>query len=440
MQNNKSVSRRSRPRDMYTEQNLKNVRRRPRSKREYKSESEAVIIEKPRRIRTRRKTQSMIKDNLSFTEDVPLSFTCTFMSCNSTGHFFRKAKTGRKRIQLKSFVETEETVIFESKVNILVDLLKNLSIGEKINGSKQYRTIKQGNKTQNHLQTNNKRKDRKERRKKRKETFDDYLSIEEIEVGLKNGEFVKGFVRINPKNYKDAYVNNEIATDVDYYISSLVDRNRALEGDEVVLKLKPQDSWVDGKRTYQVVFIKQYVHPRIAVGTVKLENENVFFYPRDKRVPLIKVDPVDLPENFLENPDEYKNFLYVVKITSWETVSHAFGTVLENLGLIGDLKVESIAILREFCLDTTPFPDNIVKYLPKTIPQREFEYRTDLRKDLCIFTIDPSTARDLDDAVSVKRLDNGNYEIGVHISDPAFYLDKNTELDEIVRKKALQSI
>ena len=57
-------------------------------------------------------------------------------------------------------------------------------------------------------------------------------------------------------------------------------------------------------------------------------------------------------------------------------------------------------------------------------------------RDECIFTIDPLTARDLDDAVSCKQLDNGNFKIGVHISDVTYFLKEGTPLDQAVAKRA----
>lgn len=63
------------------------------------------------------------------------------------------------------------------------------------------------------------------------------------------------------------------------------------------------------------------------------------------------------------------------------------------------------------------------------------EYRKDLR-DECIFTIDPETAKDLDDAVSCKELPNGNLKVGVHISDVAFFLEEGSDLDKTVSKRA----
>lgn len=70
-----------------------------------------------------------------------------------------------------------------------------------------------------------------------------------------------------------------------------------------------------------------------------------------------------------------------------------------------------------------------------SIPQREFELRKDLR-ELRIFTIDPSTAKDLDDAVSVKANEDGTYDVGVHIADVSFFVKPNTALDRDARKRA----
>lgn len=161
------------------------------------------------------------------------------------------------------------------------------------------------------------------------------------------------------------------------------------------------------------------------------------FCPRDKRVPLLRIPAISWPNGFKKNPKQYEKILFVAKIIEWKVPAYAVGMLIENLGAIGDLAVESMSILREFDLDITPFSPDIIERLPKSdeIPQKEFEYREDIRKQ-CVFTIDPATARDLDDAVSVQELPNGHYEIGVHISDASFYLEEGTELDQMVSKRA----
>lgn len=169
----------------------------------------------------------------------------------------------------------------------------------------------------------------------------------------------------------------------------------------------------------------------------KNNSEFALFYPRDKRIPLLRIPFISWPNGFKEHSKQYEKILFVAKIIEWKVPTHAVGMLTENLGAIGDLAVESMSILREFGLDITPFSPDVVESLPKSdeIPQKEFEYREDIRKQ-CVFTIDPATARDLDDAISVRELPNSNYEIGVHISDASFLLEEGTELDQMVSKKA----
>lgn len=161
------------------------------------------------------------------------------------------------------------------------------------------------------------------------------------------------------------------------------------------------------------------------------------FIPRDIRVPRMKIPAVICPPSFHQHPNRYENILFKAKITMWKDIKHPVGTLIENIGVIGDLESETAAILSENNLDVTPFPPEYLDYvsLDEEIPDKEFDYREDLRKE-CIFTIDPLTARDLDDAVSCIELENGNLEIGVHISDVGYYLKEGTPLDEMVCSKA----
>lgn len=83
------------------------------------------------------------------------------------------------------------------------------------------------------------------------------------------------------------------------------------------------------------------------------------------------------------------------------------------IGNIGDIKAESNAILFEYDLDVTPYSLHVTKELPSSdysLTENDIKDREDW-KDECIFTIDPDTAVDLDDSVSCKPLENGNYEV-----------------------------
>ncbi|KAF9247096.1 SSD1 protein [Melanogaster broomeanus] len=165
----------------------------------------------------------------------------------------------------------------------------------------------------------------------------------------------------------------------------------------------------------------------------------VWFKPTDKRVPLIAIPTEQAPADFVQNSEAYANRLFVACIKRHPISSlHPFGTLAEELGPIGDIEVETSALLKDCNFPTEEFSESVLKCLPPTpwtIPEREYEVRKDLRQDR-IFTIDPSTSKDLDDALSIKTNEDGTYEVGVHIADVSYFVKPNTALDRDARKRA----
>ena len=95
-------------------------------------------------------------------------------------------------------------------------------------------------------------------------------------------------------------------------------------------------------------------------------------------------------------------------------------------------------MLLENGVDYDEFDAQIESELPKlpfVIPNDEIMKRKDFRKD-CVFTIDPLTARDLDDALSIEKLENGNFKVGVHIADVSYFVKTNTKLDQEADRRA----
>ncbi len=122
----------------------------------------------------------------------------------------------------------------------------------------------------------------------------------------------------------------------------------------------------------------------------------------------------------------------IIKIKAWPK-NHALAEAitLENLGKSGEHTAEMSSILFEFGLSQN-FPKEVVeecKKIPLTISEKEKHRRRDFTKVLT-FTIDPENAKDFDDAISIQYLDNGNYQIGVHVADPSYYVENNTYLDK----------
>lgn len=277
--------------------------------------------------------------------------------------------------------------------------------------------------------------------------FDPYLSVEEVELGLKNNSLIEGVLRINPKQFQHAYVSSTDRSEQDVLIDGIKNRNRALEGDIVVVQIIPdsdnEDNTDDSKQKKgKVVYIKEKVHTRTCIGTLKLmpdkNRQRALFVPRDHRLPRLNIPFTCWPDNFYQDAKSYENTLFLAKIIDWFDTRFALGKIECNIGQSGNMKTETQAILAQTDLDITPFGPEVRDLFPRldfVIPEEEIKLREDCRA-LCLFSIDPFNCRDIDDAVSCKELDNGNYEIGVHISDVAHFLTEDTILDEMVADKA----
>ncbi len=128
----------------------------------------------------------------------------------------------------------------------------------------------------------------------------------------------------------------------------------------------------------------------------------------------------------------------LVHIEDWPAKADSpFGRVIKVLGKPGEHNTEIHAILAEYGLPSD-FPIEVETFAQKidtTIQASEIAKRRDLR-DILTFTIDPKDAKDFDDALSFQKLENGNYEIGVHIADVSHYLEEGTILDDEAYQRA----
>jgi ribonuclease R len=128
----------------------------------------------------------------------------------------------------------------------------------------------------------------------------------------------------------------------------------------------------------------------------------------------------------------------LVHIEDWpKRADSPFGKVIKVLGKPGEHDTEIHAILAEYGLPSD-FPIEVETYAQKidtSITAEEIAKRRDMRETLT-FTIDPKDAKDFDDALSFKKLENGNYEIGIHIADVSYYLEEGTILDDEAYQRA----
>ena len=128
----------------------------------------------------------------------------------------------------------------------------------------------------------------------------------------------------------------------------------------------------------------------------------------------------------------------LVHIEDWPARADSpFGSVIKVLGKPGEHDTEIHAILAEYGLPSE-FPIEVETFAQKidtSIEEEEIARRRDMR-DTLTFTIDPKDAKDFDDALSFKKLENGNYEIGIHIADVSYYLQEGTILDDEAYQRA----
>jgi ribonuclease R len=130
--------------------------------------------------------------------------------------------------------------------------------------------------------------------------------------------------------------------------------------------------------------------------------------------------------------DAQQGDVVIARIEDWpKKADSPFGSIIKVLGKPGEHDTEIHAILAEYGLPYD-FPIEVEVYAQKidtSIHESEIANRRDMR-DTLTYTIDPKDAKDFDDALSFKKLDNGNYEIGVHIADVSYYLKEGTILDD----------
>lgn len=159
--------------------------------------------------------------------------------------------------------------------------------------------------------------------------------------------------------------------------------------------------------------------------------------PVDSRCPKMLVPPNGLPANLLkrlkEGDSTVATELVAARVDTWSVDSYLpYATVVRSLGQGGEIEPQLKAILFENNAHPPDFPQASLDCLPKTpwkIPASEIKKRVDLRS-YRIFSIDPPTARDLDDALSFEKLQNGEIRVGVHIADVSYFITPGSELDK----------
>jgi len=168
------------------------------------------------------------------------------------------------------------------------------------------------------------------------------------------------------------------------------------------------------------------------IGVAKISERFAFIIPDDRKM----LHDIFVP---LSDLNGAKNGQKVqVSITDWpEDAKNPIGKIINVLGTQGENNTEMNAILAQygFPLSFPAIVEQEANEIPETVSAEEIKGRRDFR-DTITFTIDPADAKDFDDAISFKKLPNGNYEIGVHIADVSHYVKPNSNLDKEAYERA----
>jgi ribonuclease R len=254
-------------------------------------------------------------------------------------------------------------------------------------------------------------------------------NLEEISTGkfrLKaSGGHVLGKVQIVTGGY--GFVTSE-SVKQDIFISQN-NLNHALDGDtvKVYLYAHKKTKGLEG----EVVEILERARETF-VGVIELYDRYAFMTADSRQMPFDLFIPLDK----LHGAGHGQKV--IAKITDWpKQAKNPFGEVIEILGKQGDNEAEMHAILSEYGLPYK-FSETVEEEaarIPDKISPKEYTARKDFR-GAATFTVDPEDAKDFDDALSISRLPDGNWEIGVHIADVTHYVKPDTILDREAQLRA----
>ena len=209
--------------------------------------------------------------------------------------------------------------------------------------------------------------------------------------------------------------------------------NGAIEGDTVLVKIvknKNNDKKQEG------IVIKVLTHNiKNKVGEVYHYEGKMMVQLDDKKFKkLIILDGPHTEINRLVDGD--KVIVSLDNPTRKKDNYYLYAKFLKRIGHINDPDIDILSIIAENGIDVE-FPDDVIeelKEIPTEVEKVDLLDRKDLR-DLVVFTIDGDDTKDIDDAISIKKLDNGNYELGVHIADVSYYVKEDSPLDKAARDR-----
>ena len=233
-------------------------------------------------------------------------------------------------------------------------------------------------------------------------------------------QYVEGTVDM--KSTGKAYVILDDASGEDVYIASN-NTGKAMHGDRVKVAMFPKRK--NKKPEGEIVEVLERKHTDF-VGVLHISHGYVFVVPDSNTIPV----DIFVPKGELHGAKNGQKVL--VHLVDWpENSGNPFGEIVRVLGNPGenDVEMKSILLAHDYPIEFPKEVEKEAEAIPVRIQKSEIKKRKDFREVFTI-TIDPQDAKDYDDAISLRKLDNGHWEVGVHIADVSYYVRPGTAIDQ----------
>ena len=246
-----------------------------------------------------------------------------------------------------------------------------------------------------------------------------YKSNKDKYMMLEKSHLRKGIMRANKKGFGFVEIDN---LDDDVYVSQ-DHMNGAIHDDIVLVEITSKMS-LDRLEGRVLKIIERKIQRYI--GLINFDNKGIGHITLDDTK--INLD-IEIPKDkSLNAVDGHK---VVVELNKKINNNGKYeGEVVEIIGHVNDPGVDILSIIYKYNINVD-FPEDVkkeVSEMPMEVYDRDLKGRRDLRDEV-IFTIDGDDTKDIDDAISIKKLPNGNYELGVHIADVSYYVKEGSPLD-----------
>ena len=232
-----------------------------------------------------------------------------------------------------------------------------------------------------------------------------------------NCPFKQGILRVNKKGF--GFV--EMGEEEDIFISC-DNMNNALDSDRVIAEIT--ETKPDGRVEGRIIRIVERTLSTV-VGEIYFKKNKIYVNPDDKKLNMT----IEIEKN--KHMGTVPGHKVVVKINPLGKKGNFTGEVIKVLGHKNDPGVDILSIVYKYDIKDT-FDEETIKELDdikEEVTEADKVGRRDLTNEM-IFTIDGIDTRDIDDAISIEKLENGNYKLGVHIADVSYYIKEGTALDK----------